>query len=82
MLPTCRQIAEQLSDNLDQPITGIKWVKLKIHLMMCHFCRLYGKQIKLSSKTINLVEPKLEPSEEFKQAMVQHYKDCHCKKED
>jgi predicted anti-sigma-YlaC factor YlaD len=82
MLPTCRQVAEQLSENLDQNVTGVKWFKLKIHLLMCKYCRQYGKQLDLSSKTINLAEPKVKPSEEFKDKMVQQYKDCHCMKEE
>jgi hypothetical protein len=81
MLPTCRQVAEQLSENIDQPITGFKWLKLQLHLVMCKFCRLYGKQIDLSSKTINLIEPKVKPSIEFKDKMVQRYRDCVSNKE-
>jgi len=77
MLPTCRQVAEQLSYNLDQPATGVKWLKLQFHLLMCQYCRLYGKQIKLSSKIINLITAKVKPSEKFKDEMVQHYRDCH-----
>ena len=80
MLPTCRQVAEQLSDHLDQPATGFKWLKLQFHLLMCKYCRIYGKQIELSTKTINLAEPKVVPSNSFKNVMVQHYKDCHCQK--
>ena len=71
MLPTCKQVTEQLSENLDQPISGIKRFKLQLHLWMCKYCSLYGKQIKLSSKTINLIEPKVKPSEEFKDKMIQ-----------
>jgi len=82
MLPTCRQVAEQLSESLDQPATGIKWFKLQLHLLMCKYCRTYGHQIELSAKAINLVEPKVKPSDEFKDEMVQHYRDSHCQKGD
>lgn len=80
MLPTCKQVTELLSENIDEPITGIKWFKLKIHLLMCRYCLRYGKQIKISADSVRLTEDNVEPSETFKQEMVQHYRDCHCQK--
>lgn len=55
MLPSCRQVSELLSENLDKPLTGIRWLKVKLHLLMCGACRRYAKQLNLSVKTIDKV---------------------------
>ena len=78
MMPSCRQVAEQLSENIDEPLTGRRWLSLKFHLMMCAICRRYGKQIELSSKSINLLErDRSLPSEKLKKEMIEHYRQCH-----
>ena len=77
MLPSCRQVAEQLSENIDQPLTGVRWLKMKLHLLICDYCRRYGKQIELSAKTTNLVKPEVEEDDALKQKLLQHYRDCH-----
>ena len=81
MLPSCKQVAEQLSENIDQPLTGMSWLKLKLHLLMCAYCRRYGNQIEISAKTINLLGSEQKPSEALKQKMLQHYRDCRCDKD-
>ncbi|WP_444996562.1 hypothetical protein [Aliikangiella sp. IMCC44359] len=77
MLPSCKKVAEELSENIDQPITGIRGFKLKLHLLMCRFCRRYDKQINLSTKTINLVEPKSLPSPILRNKLLKHYRQCY-----
>jgi hypothetical protein len=52
MLPSCREISQLASDNLDTPIKGSRWLKMKLHLMMCNYCRLYQKHMDLTQKTI------------------------------
>ncbi|MET1255850.1 hypothetical protein [Aliikangiella maris] len=74
MLPSCKQVAEQLSENLDQPVTGLRWIKLKLHLLICHYCRQYGKQIKTAAHTINLLEPKVALNEKLKEKLLEHYR--------
>ena len=81
MLPTCKQVAEQLSENIDQPVRGFKWLKLKLHLIMCKYCRLYGVQIELSSKTIKSLEEKTFPSEAVKEKALVHYREHQTEKE-
>ncbi len=76
MLPKCREVAEQLSENIDQPVTGFKRFKLKLHLLLCAYCRRYGKQIELSSDTLNSIDKnnKPKPSDSFKASMISRYK--------
>ncbi len=61
MLPNCKQVAEMLSEDLDQPISGFRRFKFKLHLVMCRYCRRYGEQLQLASETFErLVERQAE----------------------
>ncbi|MCW8879031.1 MAG: zf-HC2 domain-containing protein [Kangiellaceae bacterium] len=77
MLPTCKQVAEQLSEEIDQPLTGFKKFKLKLHLLMCVYCRRYGEQLNISSKTIDLLAAKNKPNEELREKLLSHFRECH-----
>jgi hypothetical protein len=46
LMPTCRQVARIQSDALDQPLTSFKRFGLWLHLLVCKWCRRYGKQIR------------------------------------
>ena len=52
MLPSCREVSQLASENLDTPVKGSRGLKMKLHLMMCKYCRLYQKQMDLTQKTI------------------------------
>ena len=45
LLPTCRQVSRLQSDVLDQPLSLPKRFGLRLHLLVCKWCRRYGKQI-------------------------------------
>jgi hypothetical protein len=44
--PTCRDVARLQSDALDQDLGIPKRLGMRIHLLMCRWCRRYGKQIR------------------------------------
>jgi hypothetical protein len=46
LLPTCRQVSRLQSDALDRPI-GL-WTRLGLgfHLLVCRWCRRYGRQLR------------------------------------
>jgi len=75
MLPSCREVAEQLSENMDQPVRGLRWVKLKLHFLICGACRRYEDQLELTTKTINLVNSESQPSDQLKQKLMQVYRE-------
>ena len=52
MLPSCKEVAELASENLDNPVKGRRWLKFKLHLMMCTYCRRYKKQMGITKKTV------------------------------
>jgi len=73
-LPSCREIAEQLSENLDQPLTGWRAIKMKIHLMMCAYCQRYGRQMELTSQTIRSIDEAHHPDPQLEESVVQIYR--------
>jgi predicted anti-sigma-YlaC factor YlaD len=80
MLLSCKQVAEKLSENLDQPLTGATWLKVKLHLLLCGLCRLYGKQLEITSDTIKCVESDRKVSAEVRQKVESSYRELHVKK--
>jgi len=78
MLPSCREIAEQTSENIDEPLTGLRWLKMKIHLFICINCRRYKEQIGLSSKLVSSFEQN-EPNEQLQADVEACYEELHCK---
>src|SRR5215831_12845564 len=47
LLPTCRDAARLQSEALDVKLCFSKRLGLGIHLLICKWCRRYGKQIRL-----------------------------------
>jgi len=79
MLPSCREIAEQASENIDKPLTGIRWLKMKLHLFICVNCRRYKEQINLSSKVVKSFEQSEEPNKQLQANITACYEELHCK---
>ena len=79
MLPDCKQVAEQVSENIDQPFTGTRWFKFKTHLFMCAICRRYNLQLGIAAKTVRSLKGSVQPSEELRENVTKTYKDLHCK---
>src|SRR5216684_5216658 len=44
--PTCRQVARLQSEALDHPLSFRRRLGLGVHLLLCKWCRRYGKQIR------------------------------------
>ncbi len=79
MLPNCKQVAEQVSENIDQPLTGVRWLKFKMHLLLCAYCRRYNQQLGIAVKTVGSPEVGDQPSEELRENVTRSYKEFHCK---
>ena len=45
--PTCREAVRAQSEMLDHPLPTVKRMGLWLHLLVCSWCRRYGKQIHL-----------------------------------
>ena len=44
--PNCRQASRLQSEALDHKLPVLQRVGLRIHLLLCKWCRRYGKQIR------------------------------------
>lgn len=43
--PSCREATRLQSEAMDRPLSLRKRIGLRLHLMLCRWCRRYGKQI-------------------------------------
>jgi hypothetical protein len=44
--PDCRQVSRLQSEALDHKLPILQRIGLRIHLLLCKWCRRYGKQIR------------------------------------
>ena len=42
----CRQVSQLQSESLDHTLSLPKRVRMRFHLLVCRWCRRYGKQIR------------------------------------
>lgn len=72
----CKQITEKVSENLDEPLRGVAWLRVKFHLILCRYCRRYNHQIEIVAKSIPLLDP-TEPNSEQVEIAQQKFRDFH-----
>ena len=49
--PNCREASRAQSEMLDHPLSPAKRLGLWLHLLICKWCRRYGKQIRFLRET-------------------------------
>ena len=49
--PSCREASRLQSEALDHPLTLTQRIGLGIHLLLCQWCRRYGRQIRFLHHT-------------------------------
>ena len=52
LMPTCRQVSRLQSDALDRPLSLPKRFGLHLHLLVCKWCRRYGKQVRFLRQAV------------------------------
>ena len=52
VLPDCKEVAQLSSNSLDESLPLKKRVGLKLHIMMCKFCRRHNEQLYLIRELI------------------------------
>ena len=65
----CKEITDRASDFVD---AGLPWqtrLQVRLHLMMCRFCREYIRQIDLLARALRRL-PGQEPSPELQQELL------------
>ena len=53
LMPTCRDASRLQSQALDQAVPMPKRLGLRLHLLVCKWCRRYGKQIRFLSQAVH-----------------------------
>jgi len=51
LMPSCREASRLQSEALDGKLSGAKRFGLSFHLLMCKWCRRYGRQIRFLRET-------------------------------
>lgn len=54
---SCKDVTEQTSDYLDKSMPLFKRVQYRLHLMMCHGCRHFVDQFKITVESIKGLGP-------------------------
>ena len=65
----CKEIAERASDFLDGTLPWHARLEVRLHLMMCRFCREYVRQMTLVVRTLERL-PGREPSTQTHEALL------------
>jgi predicted anti-sigma-YlaC factor YlaD len=69
----CREITERTSDFLDATLPWRVRLQLRLHLMMCRFCREYVRQMALLTRTLRRLPPQ-EPSDELPNELLAQFR--------
>ncbi len=66
---SCKDINNLASDHIDNHLSPLLKMKVKMHLLMCHKCRRFVNQLSLTVDTLkNLKKP--QPEDQFVEKQV------------
>lgn len=65
----CREITERASDFLDATLPWHVRLQVRLHVMMCRYCREYIRQLALVARTLRSL-PGQEPSPELQNKLL------------
>jgi anti-sigma factor ChrR (cupin superfamily) len=65
----CREISERASDYVDGTLPWHTRLQVRMHLMMCRFCREYIRQLDLLARTLRRL-PGQGPSPELQKELL------------
>ncbi|MHB1241622.1 MAG: anti-sigma factor family protein [Gammaproteobacteria bacterium] len=51
MMQSCRKMTRQISQEQEHPLQGWAWLALRFHLLICHACRSYARQLRWLRQT-------------------------------
>ena len=54
---SCKEITEQSSEYIDKNMSFYQRMQYKLHLAMCHNCRRFMDQFKITVNTVEKMEP-------------------------
>ncbi len=59
---SCKDISQLASENFDKTLSPMQRMQFRMHLLMCHNCRLFVSQMALTIETIATITP-LQPND-------------------
>jgi predicted anti-sigma-YlaC factor YlaD len=59
----CREAADRASDFVDAALPIRTRLQVQLHLLMCHLCREYVRQMALVARTLRRLPPNEPPSD-------------------
>ena len=62
LAPSCKEAARLQSVALDRTLTPVERFGLRVHLLLCKWCRAYGKQIRFLHSAAKESAPDDDPS--------------------
>ena len=69
----CREILERASDYLDATLPWHVRLQVRLHLLMCRFCREYVRQMRLVVEALRRLPPE-EPSHEMQRDLLAEFR--------
>ena len=60
--PNCREAGRAQSEALDRPLPPVRRFGLRLHLLICQWCRRYGRQIRFIHEAAHQHDAKLAES--------------------
>ncbi len=69
----CREVSERASDYLDAALPFRVRLQVRLHLLMCRFCREYVRQMALIVRTLGRL-PRDEPSADAQRALRETFR--------
>ena len=63
ILPSCRDVSRLQSNALDSPLPLSKRFGMRLHLLVCRWCRCYGRQINFLRGAVQARPDKLAESD-------------------
>jgi len=62
---SCKQVSMQISRSLDTPLPLSRQMGIRVHLMMCKFCRRYNRHLRLIHALLNREREKMLAKEQL-----------------
>ena len=63
---SCRDVTNLISQSFDRDLPFLIRIELRIHLLMCRFCREYFKQLRIIRNIIKNFNDRIESNENLK----------------
>ena len=73
---SCKEITERASDFLDGTLPWPVRLQVRLHLMMCRFCREYVRQLSLVVRSLRRL-PREAPSPETQRELLSLFRAQH-----